>query len=430
MADMTHKISVFVKLSTFQTSADKVKLLLEDIARKYSETVNVRVENYAGITASDSTAVTHTVVIVIDTWQSRVCITPSRQDSMSDLRDEIGLLTDQVTRPRGSILIVLYGDDKSRGMDEDKLVADPWLRVWKHADEQAYAMATDARIFSIVDKFNMKQETAIVDYFKKLIVFPATIMPVRRASNVLVIGPENAKGISETRLFNTNPLMMTKTLRQSGKLNIEGSLHLPHADQEVGFANATLKTYSIYLPTSMMGRGSVHKDSQTCCDYRSLSKGNFLKNGFSNLLDLSCLSLPLMSWMKRFPTFQRIILFFNCEKCFVETLDDIDDLGRRLHRILRKLNIKCNGDILPLMVGKPPSKDCTERTPSSSLTHAMYECLKDLIDRETGLSEEELQRKRERLDICSKEPDLLAQMYDIHAFHPQRSSKAISQKHP
>ncbi|XP_070534104.1 uncharacterized protein [Ptychodera flava] len=172
-----HKILVYSKLVSFNTAKEAVianlqkQIIDED---KYLRGT-VEVADYGGYQQSQSVQLcTITVVVVIDARQTRTLVTPHRRDKHVDHWDELDMLQNNVTKPKGSIILVIYGDEESKNLEED-LVADRWRLVWKFNDVFALDLVNKNRCFTIFEKFNEGQCREIRKYIQLLPLIPVYI---------------------------------------------------------------------------------------------------------------------------------------------------------------------------------------------------------------------------------------------------------------
>ncbi|XP_077990472.1 uncharacterized protein LOC144444806 isoform X2 [Glandiceps talaboti] len=133
---------------------------------------------------------TVTAVVVLDACarQTRFLITPECRDPNVDHWDELQEL-ENITKPKGSIFVIVYGDDSSRNLSDTKLVADKWLSIWRYNDEKAFMLATKRRCFTIWETFNSAQEQEFQKYLQVIPILPVDDGKV----NVLVLGDKERK---------------------------------------------------------------------------------------------------------------------------------------------------------------------------------------------------------------------------------------------
>ncbi|XP_070541640.1 uncharacterized protein [Ptychodera flava] len=186
-------VAIYTKLESFKTAGDRVR----DLLRTLLEHSGVEVVLYKDwIKTSENVHVT--VMVVIDARQTRTYITPERGDRNVDHVAELAKL-ERETSPKGSILIVIYGDEYSLNLSEEEHVAKHWLQSWKFNDTTAYELALKGRCFSICDNFNKKQEEMLRQYFQWVPMAP----DVRVNASTIVIGEKCKEQVSY--LFSNNP---------------------------------------------------------------------------------------------------------------------------------------------------------------------------------------------------------------------------------
>ncbi|XP_070533655.1 uncharacterized protein [Ptychodera flava] len=196
------KVLIFSKLESFRRAAQDVRHLIENIFEN-DQSFEITSDVKRNRTAEDDDSNTVTAVVVIDARQTRTLITPERRDRNVDHWDELHMLSTTVTNPRDSILLVIYGDERSRELNNSDLVAPTWLTTWRYNDEIAFSLTCNQRCFSIWDNFNESQVMAIrtfiegerrctVEYFREITDFDAAkcgkVSLSSQDINVLVIG--------------------------------------------------------------------------------------------------------------------------------------------------------------------------------------------------------------------------------------------------
>ncbi|XP_077990647.1 uncharacterized protein LOC144444971 [Glandiceps talaboti] len=199
-----HKILVFSKLDSFTTAKDKVQKQIEGIVAERVgyfqhgvEVVNCN-QNESLYVANLRTA---TAVVVIDARQTRTLVTPYRRDPNVDHWSELDMLYRNKTKPKGSILLVIYGDEMSKNLDSRQLLADQWKSVWKYNDERASCLADKNRCFSIWDKFNDFQKSTIQEYLEALVA-----VPMYDSSDAVLVCGENEEQSIE-KYLKTHPFI-------------------------------------------------------------------------------------------------------------------------------------------------------------------------------------------------------------------------------
>ncbi|XP_070534103.1 uncharacterized protein [Ptychodera flava] len=174
MTGKHHAIVVFSKLLSFKSAHESVHRSLQTIIDE-DECLQNRVEvidysEYRGRSPSFPVC-TVTAVVVIDDRQTLTRITPHRRDPNVDHWDELEMLQNTITKPKGSILVVIYGDEHSKHLSKE-FVSEKWKMVWKFTDELAFSLARKSRCFSVWKDFNEGQRTEIARYIQLLPLFP------------------------------------------------------------------------------------------------------------------------------------------------------------------------------------------------------------------------------------------------------------------
>ncbi|XP_070571198.1 uncharacterized protein [Ptychodera flava] len=411
-----HRLFVFAKLKSFQKAAEEdVKGLLNAVvARNENLRGKVTVGSFrrsgtlggsqSGHSACDGFT-TSTAVVVIDARQSRVCLAPHKRDRNIDHRQELAMLSRTATKPKGSILVVIYGDSKSKDLG-DEFIADKWPKQWKHRDRFAWKLAQDRRIFSVSDEFNSTQVDCIVDYLIKLPLIPSTPLEMRtRDSNILVIG-QRGDTLADGDLH-SNPFLTNHVVQRDRHFTVELSRPLASDDDSRRQISNALTYFVNGFPTLKLCENHSHSAMTDNL------KAKYLRSyGINNVFNLYCVKIARMLWFNRFPKFDRVILLCHCERCFAEILNEEDQIMRYLGRQLDKLGIalRSNARVLPIISSKPA------RYSSPTLERARN-TIEDLMDQDVSLSEDEISRHKGRLRPY-KGDDFIMRLYSMYAFQP------------
>ncbi|XP_070533571.1 uncharacterized protein [Ptychodera flava] len=207
-------VILFSKLLSFQKAKCEVNSQLNEIIGK-DQIVEIMEDNKKTYQTCDYRTVT--AVVVIDARQTRTLITPSRRDANVDHWDELERL-ESVTKPKGSILLVIYGDEASKRM-ENKLVADKWLTVWKFNDEHATMFVKKNRCFTLWDKFNPEQEKQIKQY-----IYTLPFIIYKNHFNILVVGDKEEPGKYHDQYLKLHPFYDLSEPKESngksGKIDV------------------------------------------------------------------------------------------------------------------------------------------------------------------------------------------------------------------
>ncbi|XP_070533631.1 uncharacterized protein [Ptychodera flava] len=160
-----HLVAVATKLESFRKAGESIKELLSSVLGDEEDRRDFLVEDYAATKKYKDDLASRTAVIVIDARQTRTLITPERRDKNVDHWDELSTLTDSFTLPKGAILVVVYGDEKSRQLEDGALISKQWLDTWKYNDGITYDLAVRKRCFTVWDRFNKAQTDRLREYF-------------------------------------------------------------------------------------------------------------------------------------------------------------------------------------------------------------------------------------------------------------------------
>ncbi|XP_077990123.1 uncharacterized protein LOC144444546 isoform X2 [Glandiceps talaboti] len=160
---LQHRLLVFTKLQSYQTAGEEVTNLIRNTLCEGS---NVVVETFRANRGQGNGQhfLSTSAIVVIDARQTRSLITPERRDANVDHWDELVMLTEKVTKPKGSILVVIYGDEWSKDLGDQSLISSRWMRIWEYNDTTAFRLANQKRCFSLWTYFTTKQAQQIKDY--------------------------------------------------------------------------------------------------------------------------------------------------------------------------------------------------------------------------------------------------------------------------
>ncbi|XP_070533650.1 uncharacterized protein [Ptychodera flava] len=172
----SHRVLVFHKLESFRGAAANVKSLLEDLKLE-----DVVINDYSASYSRWAPIEFTTVVVVIDARQTRTLITPERRDANVDHWAELNDIWNNVTK---SILLVVYGDEQSKFLEENKTIARSWMTTWKFNDENAYKLAKKKRCFTIWNSFNGAQKSEIQNFIR----LSSSLPTIDYDSSVLLLG--------------------------------------------------------------------------------------------------------------------------------------------------------------------------------------------------------------------------------------------------
>ncbi|XP_077990306.1 uncharacterized protein LOC144444675 [Glandiceps talaboti] len=199
---MKHTVYVFAKLQSFQSAALEVKKILtemldSDIFEVEMFPIDENPEHGKSSTATEKMKKEKlkvktknevvTTVVVIDSNPTRTLITPARKDPAVDHWEELDMLSSPSVSQQGSVLVVIYGDDKSRNLTGKKMVSPQWLTAWQFNDPWAYACALKGLCLSIDKVFNDSQKERIKRYLAEV-----PLLPIFRSDvNILYLGVES-----------------------------------------------------------------------------------------------------------------------------------------------------------------------------------------------------------------------------------------------
>ncbi|XP_077989751.1 uncharacterized protein LOC144444209 [Glandiceps talaboti] len=182
---MDHLLLLYTKLHSSRDAVDKLQerlkriLITEDsyqIDIYQHNDMQRRFNNYSTVTA----------IIVLDGRQQRIVLTPSTRDKSVDYWDELLEFSKGVTKPRGSVLVIVYGDENSKRLPEKEIISKYYENVWKYHDDFAYNIAAKRRCLSLWQQFNITQETLLKDYFEEIKFLPRNV----NDAHILVLGNE------------------------------------------------------------------------------------------------------------------------------------------------------------------------------------------------------------------------------------------------
>ncbi|XP_070533663.1 uncharacterized protein [Ptychodera flava] len=183
-------LRVFTKLESFKGARDKV---IEILQNSDLDPRKIDIQSHElSWTQQDYDGIGNTSMVVIDARQTRTLITPERRDDNVDHWNELKKLQ-AMSKPPGSILVIIYGDEHSKNLPEDQLLASTWETLWKFNDPVAYSLAEKGVCFSLFQSFNETQRQTIRQYFDEIIFVPEA----KKDSNILVLGNKYGKMINK-----------------------------------------------------------------------------------------------------------------------------------------------------------------------------------------------------------------------------------------
>ncbi|XP_077990122.1 uncharacterized protein LOC144444546 isoform X1 [Glandiceps talaboti] len=374
-----HRLLVFTKLESFHTAGEEVTKLLKDILdTETGEGSDVVVERYDHKKGNDTGRgfSSTSVVVVIDARQTRTLITPERRDPNVDHWNELAMLTSDVTKPKGSILLVIYGDDGH--LDDQSLISPQWLRIWKFNDTTAFTLAQNGRCLSISRNFNRRQSEHIKQYFRVTMHLNLELesllnrCDIAKASkyirnltprSLLVVGDdENLDAFKQ--YLQLNPLMACDKQKNIGdKIDVQVykendiSVALQGKAAEI-LKNRYLSVYTVNV-TSIKYCDGEGVDSQEMATKLDGITRYRLPNIAKPILDVILL-LPfansILSIMAKFGvlnmlahigywplSYDAVVLYPHCNDC----RDILTDPGKRNISILDNIVIKSNEMVVP-----------------------------------------------------------------------------------
>ncbi|XP_070534026.1 uncharacterized protein [Ptychodera flava] len=381
-----HKIVLYSKLKTSYHAQDKVQQLLEEILLEDHYMVECVIEKYneKPVYSDAMRFAATTAIVVLDARQTRVLITPvdGRRDKTVDLWDELDSLNCNLTEPKGSILLVIYGDKFSTTLEKTKLMADKWLNVWLHSDPIANNFAQRGRCLTLWDKFNKQQRGRLMQFLREQPVLPNA----RQNVNTLVFGDPRSNSV-------LNP-----HLKEHPLLNYVS---------EKSLTPARLHEVRHGIPSYKQGRAddpeycftSLHCDLDpiNVCregfDFRKdfpLTARNFKEWGIANM-DVGCfphLQMLVGQSPLHIPDIDNVVLVCHCERCFFGICKNTDLITRELKKALGEVQILLKGEVIPV-----PPKD----TPmSQEIVDKVRLLVRNLASKDHGVLFEHRETKIER----------------------------------
>ncbi|XP_077990640.1 uncharacterized protein LOC144444963 [Glandiceps talaboti] len=394
---MEQKVYTFAKLHSFKKAEEHVTELL----RRVLGQTGVIIENFTTPSkVKDVHFVAMTAVVVIDARQTRTLITPERRDPNVDHWNELDMLTSKVTKPPGSVLIIIYGDEKSEDLAEG-LITNNWLTIWKFNDVNAYSWAQRGLILSIYNKFNETQEERIRDFFDIVPLLPENNLRM----NTLLLGcKEGRAGVYAC--MNKHPFL---------ELNKEQQETLPYNTvyRYRGFNEPQKRAPSIcIIYDDHIGPVKICENDNILDEFISsgILAGHKIINYKSRYWCSPCCSKDTVE----VPSIDRALLIVHCKVCFQLICDDRNRIADYIRTELGKNSIDFHGDVLPLLSNQDAS--------SESVITASQLVINDL----KKLSHENhLEEKERRLTNASSER--VSMMYTYHAFQspPIRSHALV-----
>ncbi|XP_077989881.1 uncharacterized protein LOC144444343 [Glandiceps talaboti] len=211
-------IYTYWKLKSFEQASADVQQSISDVVNDDDDLKDtVEVLDYDGVNQRTlDSAYTVTAIVVIDSRQTRTLITPERRDPNVDHWDELNMLYREKTKPKGSILIMIYGDEWSKDLPGKELVAKSWQTVWKFNDETALSLVAKNRCFSIHDEFTEFQKEKMRKYIKFLPFIPQC----RGSRFKAVVGDKATENYSKDIICNylaKHPFMSSKIEQETAK---------------------------------------------------------------------------------------------------------------------------------------------------------------------------------------------------------------------
>ncbi|XP_077990195.1 uncharacterized protein LOC144444589 [Glandiceps talaboti] len=349
-----HKIVLFSKLQSYNVAEEKVQHLLEEAVLDDNYMRECVIEKYSEKPVYSDTLLftTVTAVVVIDARQSRTLVTPQRRDKNVDHWDELDMLNCSITKPNGSLFIVIYGDEQSKTLDRNKTFADYWSREWRFEDENASQLAQTGRVFTIWEKFNKLQKDTILHFLRVQPLLPNLDGHV----STLVFGDTSSLSVLNPYL-KSHPLLMNQKSRKHGRL-IEALYDYPHFKKNLDVTFTKLSSSSSSSTTKCSIRvwysdiGSIQVCGEECeNDYKSnfhISANNLRLHEIEDKLEICCLSFRNF-FSRKLPEFNNIILVCHCEKCYVEVNKNLEWTTDHLKTELETVGVVVTGDIVPIV---------------------------------------------------------------------------------
>nr|XP_002736026.1 PREDICTED: uncharacterized protein LOC100379020 [Saccoglossus kowalevskii] len=320
-----HRLYVFTKLHSFQLAADKIRLQLEQITHGIS-VEHYQSGDYADISTGTDGGTVVTAVIVIDARQTRALITPSQRDHNVDHWDELSMLMAKVTRPKGSFLIVIYGDEESRNLAE--LVSKDWLTTWEYSDENTLCLAAKGRVFTVWETFNDSQKTAILNYLDR-VPFVSSLDGVR---NVLVLGCTGDSDV--TRYIEDNPLLK------------KCELDADHVCADINM----FTSFDYDMKPGVRANEATITLFQVCPEYpiQVCERLDIERTIADDLLRL----IEKTTNPRFRHVFDSVIINCHCSDCFNTIIDSLGDITIKIRKQLGETGSTLQGTIFPVVLGQ------------------------------------------------------------------------------
>ncbi|XP_077990276.1 uncharacterized protein LOC144444652 [Glandiceps talaboti] len=375
-------IKVYAKLQSFGKAQEEI---MSKLCKMFNERIDNKTMTIDKCLYGDDPEIvdefdtsTVTAVVAIDARQTRVLVTPTRADPAVDHWDELKHLAEKVTKPKGSIIIIIYGDEKSKNLPKDEIIAGEWKLCFQFNDESAPHPILNDRCFSLWEDFSERQKLAMSRYFYELALFPSTI---DKPCNVLVIGDEPQLKIFEKILKSHAFLHMRDRPNTFGHNWDIKELYHPHFNtgEHVSVTLYCAKTDD-GLPIQICNKEkivayqcrcssestSVSQKQLSLCtqcffeDARQCDKNTTEKPPPENFYYLRMIynkttetasNILLYPFRYVVPTIDRVIvLCHDCVKCFTEISDERHLVGSNLQRCLEKGGISIDCDVYPLIL--------------------------------------------------------------------------------
>ncbi|XP_077998610.1 uncharacterized protein LOC144451596 isoform X2 [Glandiceps talaboti] len=307
-----NKIYVFAKLETFRKARNDVLKQLGDV---FKQCKDVTVADYEDYNAKDvADAKTVTVVAVLDKRQTRCLITPSRRDANIDHWDDFKEFYTK-TKPHGSILVVIYGDELSG----TGVVDDSWSKIWRFNDQNAYELTLKDRCFSLPAEGQLTdaQKETLKNYIDEIEKYP---LPTK-APKLKVLSYGGKQGELLTKYLTQHRLCICKPTQGKHDLSRE--------------------IFENIFPKEISGKESPRadlwftKDSdllKVCGDVTVLDAiGQFISNVDNPVTNCEKLKKPSQ---------RRIVVFCHCLECFTNIMELSDkDIYKEIKKELKKFNV-------------------------------------------------------------------------------------------
>ncbi|XP_077990395.1 uncharacterized protein LOC144444744 [Glandiceps talaboti] len=322
----TQKVLVYHKLESFRGAGDKVKSLLKEILPD-----NIAIENYSSAHEQYRHTGCTTAVVVIDARQTRTLLTPDRRDPNVDHWAELDMLS-EITKPAGSILVAVYGDEGSKQLEDNRLIAKSWLTIWNFNDRLAYDLAHKGRCFSIWDKFNTSQTFRIREYINMV-----PLVPIARSDgNFLQLGSQDATIDDSVSRY---PFTRTDIeRRQVNGMDVQEYTYLDFKHKSGKSTKPKIKRHVVarFPPIQVCETQDPLKSMK-----RQLSTEMFKLHGLSNKGD-NCFGQSQDSM-------DRVLVSCHCEKCFTAVSKYKPEITAIVKGELDTLGLTLLGDVIPYL---------------------------------------------------------------------------------